>query len=279
MEVAVKILRIAVSPNSHEERKLKSAAHELYIWTKCKHQNILELIGMATFHGSLAMVSPWVGNSNLSWFLSQNPQVDRYKICSQVAEGVAHMHSVRIVHGDIKCGNILVSHDHVPKLMDFGSSTLKREYTMKFKVSSGQPAFSLRWAAPELLPEEDEAEAEPTFGSDIYALGMTFLEIMSGKVPYSDLLREASVVRRIIQHSLPKRPEDCMVMGDARADELWDLMINTWAKESENRPEADTVTNRECNPVSILSAIHLIQFLLLDPCTHHSQSSSHPSTR
>ncbi|CAE6520476.1 unnamed protein product [Rhizoctonia solani] len=174
-EVAVKIIRIAVSSDSHEEKKLKGAAHELYIWTKCKHRNILELIGMATFHGSLAMVSPWVGNSDLSWFLSQNLQVDRYKICAQVAEGVAHMHLVHIVHGDIKCGNILVSHDHVPKLMDFGSSTLKREYTMKFKVSSGQPAFSLRWAAPELLPDEDEVEPEPTFGSDIYALGMTFL--------------------------------------------------------------------------------------------------------
>ncbi|CAE6457789.1 unnamed protein product [Rhizoctonia solani] len=168
-EVAIKIIRMMISSNSNgEEKNLQQVAHELYIWTKCKHRNTLELFGMAIFHGHLAMISPWIDNGNLSWFISQNPEVNRYDLCAQVAEAIAYMHLHDIVHGDIKCGNILVSSDHVIKVMDFGSSTLKREYSLKLKVSSGQPAYSLRWAAPELLMIDEK----PKFEVDIYALGM-----------------------------------------------------------------------------------------------------------
>ncbi|KDN42262.1 hypothetical protein RSAG8_06929, partial [Rhizoctonia solani AG-8 WAC10335] len=237
-EVAIKVIRMAVPSNSGGgEKKLQQVAHELYIWTKCKHRNILELFGMAIFHDNLAMISPWIDNSTLDWFISQNPQVDRYGLCAQVAEAIAYMHIQHIVHGDIKCGNILVSRDHVVKIMDFGSSTLKREYTLKVKAS-GESAYSLRWAAPELLNIDEERK----FEADIYALGMTFLEIMSGEVPYhkADIIR---VMRLIMHHTLPKRPEH-MIVGDAQADLLWLLMEDTWAKDPQDRPGANVVRDR-----------------------------------
>ncbi|CAE6500832.1 unnamed protein product [Rhizoctonia solani] len=243
-EVAIKIIRMKVPSNSDEKNKLRRIAHELYIWTKCKHRNILELIGMAIFHDNLSIISPWIGSGNLSWFISQNPQVDRYAMCAQVAEGIAHMHHYQIVHGDIKCGNILVSQDHTIKIMDFGSSTLKQEYTLKFETSSGHSGYSLRWAAPELLSTESEIEAKPTFETDIYALGMTFLEITSGRVPYGDVGREYNIMIQISQHRLPKRPEDCITTGNAQADSLWLLMQDTWAKAPQDRPKASVVCDR-----------------------------------
>ncbi|KAG8728003.1 hypothetical protein FRC11_011973, partial [Ceratobasidium sp. 423] len=145
------------------------------------------------------------------------------------------------VHGDIKGPNILVSGDHTAKLMDFGSSTLKQEYTLKFQSSSGQAAFTLRWAAPELLSIDEEADAKPTYEADIYALGMTFLEIMSGNVPYHEYKKDASVVPRITQHILPKRPDHGIPKGDIRADQLWLLMQDTWARDPQYRPNARVV--------------------------------------
>ncbi|KDN34012.1 hypothetical protein RSAG8_12895, partial [Rhizoctonia solani AG-8 WAC10335] len=241
--VAIKTLQITAAPVEEEQKKLRRAAHELYIWRKCNHPNILELFGVAVFHGRVCMVSPWIEHSNLLFFLSRNPQVDRYALCAQIAEGVVHMHENNIVHGDIKGGNILISQDRTAKIMDFGSSVLKQEYTLKFQTTTGQPVISLRWAAPELIPKNGE-EVKLTLETDIYALGMTFYEVMSGQVPYYEVVRDFSVMSRITQYVLPTRPEQGMVKGDKRADSLWRLMGDTWALKPQDRPTADTILNR-----------------------------------
>ncbi|KAL5638093.1 hypothetical protein ACGC1H_002371 [Rhizoctonia solani] len=201
------------------------------------------------------MVSPWMGNSNLNWYISQNPESDRYALCTQVADGVAHIHNNNIVHGDIKGPNILVAEDHTIKLMDFGSSTLKQEYTLKFETSSGPGAFSVRWAAPELLSVDEEEEAKLTFETDIYALGMTFLEIMSGRAPYHEFKKDTSIITRITKRILPKRPELGMPKGDIQADLLWSLMQDTWAHDPQYRPNASVV----CDTIKMITAYNQSQ--------------------
>ncbi|KAH7338205.1 kinase-like domain-containing protein [Rhizoctonia solani] len=121
-QVAIKCLRILAGSMDQGGKQLKAAARELNNWSKCKHRNIMELIGVALYNDRIAMVSPWMANSNLSVFLSRHPRVDRYSMCVQIADGVTYLHEHGVVHGDIKCINIMVSHDHTPKISDFGSS-------------------------------------------------------------------------------------------------------------------------------------------------------------
>ncbi|CAE6411556.1 unnamed protein product, partial [Rhizoctonia solani] len=130
--VAVKCIRVIVDSTSRGKSFLKHAAHELYVWSKCRHSNVLELYG-----------------------------------CAQIMDGVEYLHKNSIVHGDLKPENILVSTDHTPKLADFGNAALA-EYTLQFTQSSATKCMSVRWAAPELF----ELGTKPSLESDVYSLGM-----------------------------------------------------------------------------------------------------------
>lgn len=53
---------------------------EIYIWSKAKHENVQELLGIIMFQGRLGMVSPWMENGNLQEYIQKHPDVDRYKL-------------------------------------------------------------------------------------------------------------------------------------------------------------------------------------------------------
>lgn len=90
------------------------AARELFAWSKCDHDNVAKLIGLAVFRGQLAMVSTWMDNGALPDYLKRAPNADRhqlvsslvdialrcvYKIqqCAQIIDGLAYLHSINMV--------------------------------------------------------------------------------------------------------------------------------------------------------------------------------------
>ncbi|KAF8603367.1 kinase-like protein, partial [Ceratobasidium sp. AG-I] len=141
---------------------------EIYAWSKLRHENIQQLLGLATFRDQVALLSPWMDNGSLADFLIKNPDVGRSKMCLGIAEGLAYMHSQGVVHGDLKAANVLVSNDLTVKITDFGS-TLLSTFSLNF-ASTDAVSFSLRWAAPELILSQ--SRIVPTTESDVYSLGM-----------------------------------------------------------------------------------------------------------
>ncbi|CUA77333.1 Ephrin type-A receptor 3 [Rhizoctonia solani] len=253
--VAVKYLRMLVTEDDSGEKQLKRTAHELYIWSKCRHTNILELIGVAQHNNQIAMVSPWMENGNMNWYLNRHPLVDRYNLCSQIADAVAYLKDNDIVHGDIKGANILVSGDHIPKLTDFGSSII-RKYTLGFTTTTTGTSTTLRWTAPEIFMEE----TKHTFEGDVYALGMTILEAFTESVPYEDLL-DVAVMRRLMQRVHPERPQRCIPVGDRSSDLLWNVITSCWDKHPQNRPPALRVRDKAiqiCEAVDYLHSIDIV---------------------
>ncbi|CAE6526463.1 unnamed protein product [Rhizoctonia solani] len=164
--VALKCSRLRVD-TSEKKKQLKRSAHELYIWSKCRHSNILPLIGVAHYKDQLTMISPWMAYGSLTAYLTQHPEADRYDMCGQIAEGVAYLHEQGIVHGDIKGANIMVSKEHVPKIADFGTSVL-RDYTLQFATTTKEQINTLRWAAPEVFKGITKLSTK----GDVYSLGM-----------------------------------------------------------------------------------------------------------
>ncbi|CAE6376989.1 unnamed protein product [Rhizoctonia solani] len=140
--VTVKVIRVHGFGDS---KGLKVAAHELYVWSKCHHANVLSLLGLAMFRGRVGIVSPWVEDGDLVQYLKRTPGVNRYKLCIEICNGLAYLHSVGIVHADLKASNILVSRDGVPLLAELGNSWLVNP-SLDFTASTNQPLFSIRWA-------------------------------------------------------------------------------------------------------------------------------------
>ncbi|CAE6444978.1 unnamed protein product [Rhizoctonia solani] len=190
--VGIKCIRMANMDMYDEERsKLKKTAHELYVWSKCKHQNVLELIGVTQYRNRIAMVSPWMDNGDLRSFLRSHPDTDRYDLCTQMADGVAYLHALNIVHGDIK-------------------------------------------GAPEIIEEK----SSNSYPADVYALGMTILEAMTGSIPYAEVSNDVIVMKKITQGILPLRPEAHIPPSCYRASFLWSLMNRCWNYDPQIRPTA-----------------------------------------
>ncbi|KAF8605855.1 kinase-like protein [Ceratobasidium sp. AG-I] len=227
--VAIKCLRLHTA--SHGAKSIKRAARELYNWSKAKHKNVLELMGIAMFGGQLAMISLWMMNGTLSTYVFQNPGVDRWALCVQVAEGLAYMHNINMVHGDLKAINILVSDQGIAKLSDFGNSILTN-CSLGFTATSNIGGGTIRWMAPELL-EEDAADR--SLPADIYALGMTILEVMTGRLPFSERRSDAAVSYAISSGKRPSQPVELSV-STKYGDERWKVLLSCWATNPGDRP-------------------------------------------
>ncbi|KAF8679759.1 kinase-like protein [Rhizoctonia solani] len=231
-QVSIKCLRLMLDSGTTGRKHVKRAAHELYVWSKCNHPNVLEVYGVARYRNQIAMISPWMENGNLSQFLSRRPQVDRCALCIQIADGAAYLHSQGIAHGDIKGVNVLVAHDYTLKLADFGNASLK-EYSLQFTTTANALNISPRWTAPEVVFGDTGHSVE----ADVYALGM---EVITGAVPYAGI-SDVTVFANVMQNIQPTRPEQHIPSGNPQADFLWALLTTCWAISPRDRPSAASV--------------------------------------
>ncbi|CUA71523.1 Ephrin type-A receptor 4 [Rhizoctonia solani] len=234
-QVSIKCLRLMIDSGTTGRKHVKRAAHELYVWSKCNHPNVLEVYGVARHRDQIAMVSPWMENGNLSQFLARQPQIDRCSLCVQVANGAAYLHSQGIAHGDIKGTNVLVARDYTLKLTDFGNASLK-EYSLQFTTTANTLNISPRWTAPEIVL----GDAGHSVEADVYAVGMTILEILTGAVPYAGF-SDVTVFGKVMNGIHPSRPEHCIPSGNSQANFLWALLMNCWAPSPRERPSAANV--------------------------------------
>ncbi|MBN2123302.1 MAG: serine/threonine protein kinase [Deltaproteobacteria bacterium] len=95
----------------------------------------------------------------------------------QILEGIGFAHRYRIVHGDIKPANILLDRQGRVKVADFGLSvSLSRDREYK-----GETA---QWGTPYFMAPELVLEGKMDFRSDVYALGITLFNMLTGRLPF-----------------------------------------------------------------------------------------------
>ncbi|CAE7072832.1 unnamed protein product, partial [Rhizoctonia solani] len=146
------------------------------------------------------------------------------------------MHQCDSVHGDLKAANVLVSSDGVARITDFGLSTMS-EAGLRFSETSATQMGTMRWAAPEQVLEDSYRSKH----SDVYALGMTFLEIFTGNVPYfPECRKDINVMYKLQQGILPTRPMDHF-KDNERGNRMWGLLESCWNRKPESRPTAEEV--------------------------------------
>jgi tetratricopeptide (TPR) repeat protein len=107
----------------------------------------------------------------------------RLELIVKVCEAVHHAHQRGLIHRDLKPGNILVDETGQPKILDFGVARVTdsdAQATMQTDI--GQLVGTLAYMSPEqVLADPLELDTR----SDVYALGVIFYELLSGKLPYN----------------------------------------------------------------------------------------------
>ncbi len=171
--VAIKFVSRAVRSDFVVDRFLR----ERQILADLDHANICRLMDAGTTaDGSPYLVMQLIeGQSIDEWSKSRTP----HEICAlfrQVCEAVHHAHMKNVVHRDLKPGNILVSAEGQPKLLDFGIA----------KLLDGAPVDlqnTIRAMTPDYASPEQIAGQPVTAASDIYGLGCVLYQLLTGKTP------------------------------------------------------------------------------------------------
>ncbi|XP_052619646.1 uncharacterized protein LOC111921387 isoform X1 [Lactuca sativa] len=181
---SVAIKRILIREDNQGEQGFLA---EIEMLTSCKHPNIVSLIGFCNEgrhmilvyeHASNGSLDEYLGNTgsltNLTW-------VQRIKICIDVAHGLNYIHNKiederRIIHRDIKSGNILLTENWEAKIADFGLSKFRPENqqlnTLYTENIAGTKVY--------LDPEYDKTGRLKN-ETDIYSFGVVLFEMLSGR--------------------------------------------------------------------------------------------------
>ncbi|CAA7266440.1 unnamed protein product [Cyclocybe aegerita] len=225
------------------------------------------------------IITPWMENGTLLEFVQANTKACRRSLVVQVAEGIHHLGSLDIVHGDLKAANILIDKGGKAYIADFGLSFSSSKFEKTKEGSLGHSPYtpptsnnlltvpntlhitcsrsgvgSARWMAPELLLPEawGKINAKPTFASDIFAFGMVIYEVESLSCSYSSLI-DVCVNIQTYSGSVPF-PESnnhmaMMSILDGRrparpkgiANDHWILAEKCWKPDPSLRPTTGSV--------------------------------------
>ncbi len=129
---------------------------------------------------------------------------ERLELFRQVCSAVHYAHQNLIVHRDLKPGNILVTKEGVPKLLDFGIAKILNP---EFSLVAGDPtAPELRIMTPEYASPEQVQGAPISTASDVYSLGVLLYELMTGHRPYRLRSRVRAEIERAICEDDPDKP-------------------------------------------------------------------------
>ncbi len=134
---------------------------------------------------------------------------DRLNLFLKICGAVSYAHQKLIVHRDLKPGNILVTDDGEPHLLDFGvARTVEPAADGQSTLTPGLFATPL-YASPEVLRGEN-----PGVGCDVYSLGVLLYEMLSGRRPFGGANLPAAKIVELVLESVPA-PASTAVPDDA----------------------------------------------------------------
>ncbi|KAK1229850.1 cell division cycle- protein [Marasmius sp. AFHP31] len=237
--VCVKVIRAFSATDI--EKMLKDYMQEAIVWRQLNHRNLLPFMGIFYLDNNtkrLCLVSPWMTHGNLVEFLKEAPPnvVDRDTLAEDVACGLAHLHEMKIVHGDLKGLNVLITPDFRACIGDFGLSRISD--SQRFFTHSSRSKGTIRWMPPELL--KPGPSCIPSRESDVYAYGCVCYEIFAGHVPFPELSTVAVLYAVLIENRHPSRPEESSELQDP----MWDIMVSCWDVSPSSRPRMTDIAFR-----------------------------------
>jgi serine/threonine-protein kinase len=213
--VAIKLLKPGLSTSAI----LRGFRREERILANLNHPNIARFYGYGkTTEGRPYFVMEYVEGESINQYCDAQELAtrERLSLFRNVCAAVHYSHQHLVIHRDIKPGNIIVTADGSPKLLDFGIAKLldpTQSDTAAHTVTQ-LGAMTPEYASPEQIRGENVTTA-----TDVYSLGVLLYELLTGQRPYKLKSRAADELAKAIDTQEPEKPSEAK-RGDARGPKL-----------------------------------------------------------
>jgi serine/threonine-protein kinase len=201
--VAIKILR----PGMDFGDIVRRFRNERQILASIDHPHIARLLdGGSTEDGLPYFVMEYVDGKPIDEYCDTHRLsiADRLGLFGQVCAAVHFAHQNLVIHRDLKPGNILVTPDGVPKLLDFGIAKLLNPELVSGPIDPTQ--FDRRLMTPEYASPEQVRGESVTTASDVYSMGVLLYELLTGHRPYRLKDRQLHEITHAVCEVEPTRP-------------------------------------------------------------------------
>jgi eukaryotic-like serine/threonine-protein kinase len=183
------VLKMLPDTSAHDADSLRRFDRETHAVAALNHPNILAIHDTGMHRSVPYAVTELLQGESLEERLRSgplNPQ-KAVEIACQIADGLAAAHAQGIIHRDIKPDNIFVTHEGRAKILDFGIARIERPLSSGDLTAGGRRGTSSQFlvgTAGYMSPEQVRGKAIDA-RSDIFSLGATFFEMLSGKRAFS----------------------------------------------------------------------------------------------
>ena len=200
------------------------------------HPNIVTLFDADKEYGKFFITMELLEGSPVNKILRDTGPVSA-QICArlglQIAAGLQYAHSQGIVHRDIKSGNLFWTNDKVLKIMDFGLAKVIEEVRRSTTVIGGTPHY--------MAPEQISGKGVNA-RADIYALGVTLFELLTGSVPFPE--------GDVAYHHRHTPPPDPRSRAADVPDALASLLLDMLEKQPELRCSSAAEVAQRLTPLA-----------------------------
>ena len=193
-QVAVKLIK------GHSHASMERSVNEAQAQARLSHPNVAQIHAIHTLGNQPVIVMELINGGRLSQLISKSDRLEEGRaltLATQIAGGLHAARKAGLVFGDVKPSNILLDSSGVAKLADFG---LSRDVEAKVNADgSGMNASSstagfgtAAYVAPEVV-----ARKGADHRSDIYSLGVTLFQLLTGELPFVGASKAETIAARM----------------------------------------------------------------------------------
>uniref|UniRef100_A0AAQ5XBN4 non-specific serine/threonine protein kinase n=1 Tax=Amphiprion ocellaris TaxID=80972 RepID=A0AAQ5XBN4_AMPOC len=181
------ILAAAKVIDTKTEEELEDYMVEIDILASCDHQNIVKLLDAFYYESKLWILIEFCAGGAVDAVMLElerpltEPQIR--VVCRQTLQALVYLHENKIIHRDLKAGNILLTLDGDVKLADFGVSAKNTKTLQRRDSFIGTPY----WMAPEVVMCETSKDRPYDYKADIWSLGVTLIELAQVEPPNHEM--------------------------------------------------------------------------------------------